>query len=166
MRLFTVMLVLLLIQDVTYILTLRAAKQTSLGSNARRFVKLVGINKLINWITIIAFTVIFISAVIALIAGWNVGINTFFPTSCPEWNLLMSSNINWVLYRNAFVAFVVALPMQYVRAILDPLVHIAGSRVIRKSMTFGLLHSRNNSSTRRMNSCTHGISSSIRETTR
>lgn len=135
----TVLLILVTIQTVTYVLTLRAANRISLGPNARRFIKLIGINMLINCVTVLAFSVLFVSSLVAAIAAWNVGTHTIFPEDCSEWKILMASNINWPPFRNAFVAFVMAMPLQFVRAALDPLVHIIGSSAIRKSLSFGLL---------------------------
>lgn len=132
------MMVLILLQDTAYLLTWRAAKRTTLGSNARRFLHLIGINMSIYCITAISFIVLLITAILAAVASWGVGTNTSYPKTCEEWVTLKNSYVNWPLYRNAFVALAIALPFQFVRAIFDPLVHIIGSKVIRKSITFGI----------------------------
>lgn len=138
MQFSTVMIALITLQDIGYILAFRAAKKVKLGPNARQFMKLIGINMLIYCITAIGFSVFLITSIVAAIASWNLGENTFFPSNCKEWETLINTNINWPLYRSAFAAITISFSLQFLRAVLDPLVHIIGSNAIRKSVTFGL----------------------------
>lgn len=90
-------------------------------------------------ITAIGLSALLVASIVAGISGWSVGKNTLFPETCDQWTALISAPVNWVVFRNSFVALTAAFPLLFIRAVMDPLVHMIGSNIIRKSVTFGFV---------------------------